>query len=87
MTDSCGQISNFKDIKKCPRGRPRGQGRPQGLHLWFKDLVLKRTRRPKLLHCSKHLKSGHKKLCCPQAQMTRRWARQLVTRFDVMQRV
>ena len=19
----------------CPRGRPRGQGRPRGLHLWF----------------------------------------------------
>ena len=22
-----------KDFKMCPRGRPRGQGRPQGLHL------------------------------------------------------
>ena len=26
-----------KDFKICPRGRPRGQGRPQGLHLWFQD--------------------------------------------------
>ena len=24
-----------KDFKICPRGRPRGQGRPQGLHLWL----------------------------------------------------
>ena len=24
-----------KDFKICPRGRPRGQGRPRGLHLWF----------------------------------------------------
>ena len=24
-----------KDFKMCPRGRPRGQGRPRGLHLWF----------------------------------------------------
>ena len=23
-----------KDFKICPRGRPRGQGRPRGLHLW-----------------------------------------------------
>ena len=23
-----------KDFKMCPRGRPRGQGRPRGLHLW-----------------------------------------------------
>ena len=23
-----------KDFKMCPRGRPRGQGRPWGLHLW-----------------------------------------------------
>ena len=23
-----------KDLKMCPRGRPRGQGRPRGLHLW-----------------------------------------------------
>ena len=22
-----------KDLKMCPRGRPRGQGRPRGLHL------------------------------------------------------
>ena len=22
-----------KDFKMCPRGRPRGQGRPRGLHL------------------------------------------------------
>ena len=22
-----------KDLKMCPRGRPRGQGRPQGLHI------------------------------------------------------
>ena len=25
-----------KDYKMCPRGRPRGQGRPRGLHLWLK---------------------------------------------------
>ena len=25
-----------KDFKLCPRGRPRGHGRPRGLHLWFK---------------------------------------------------
>ena len=24
-----------KDFKICPRGRPRGQGRPRGLHLCF----------------------------------------------------
>ena len=24
-----------KDFKICPRGRPRGQGRPRGLHLWL----------------------------------------------------
>ena len=24
-----------KDFKICPRGRPRGQGRPRGLHLWW----------------------------------------------------
>ena len=24
-----------KDLKMCPRGRPRGQGRPRGLHLWW----------------------------------------------------
>ena len=24
-----------KDFKMCPRGRPRGQGRPRGLHLWL----------------------------------------------------
>ena len=24
-----------KDFKMCPRGRPRGQGRPRGLHLWY----------------------------------------------------
>ena len=24
-----------KDFKMCPRGRPRGQGRPRGLHLWM----------------------------------------------------
>ena len=24
-----------KDFKMCPRGRPRGQGRPWGLHLWL----------------------------------------------------
>ena len=22
----------------CPRGRPRGQGRPRGLHLWSRGL-------------------------------------------------
>ena len=25
-----------KDFKMCPRGRPRGQGRPRGLHLWLR---------------------------------------------------
>ena len=29
-----------KDFKMCPRGRPRGQGRPRGLHLW---LIAKQT--------------------------------------------
>ena len=24
-----------KDFKMCLRGRPRGQGRPRGLHLWL----------------------------------------------------
>ena len=28
-----------KDFKICPRGRPRGQGRPRGLHLCQKSLV------------------------------------------------
>ena len=23
----------------CPRGRPRGQGRPRGLHLWYSPSV------------------------------------------------
>ena len=23
----------------CPQGRPRGQGRPQGLHLWLLDCL------------------------------------------------
>ena len=23
----------------CPRGRPRGQGRPRGLHLWYQRTV------------------------------------------------
>ena len=27
-----------KDFKICPRGHPRGQGRPQGLHLWLNAL-------------------------------------------------
>ena len=27
-----------KDFKMCPRGRPRGQGRPRGLHLWLQAL-------------------------------------------------
>ena len=26
-----------KDFKMCPRGRPRGQGRPRGLHLWLEQ--------------------------------------------------
>ena len=29
-----------KDFKICPRGRPRGQGRPRGLHLWSKICLL-----------------------------------------------
>ena len=29
-----------KDFKMCPRGRPRGQGRPRGLHLWCKFLMV-----------------------------------------------
>ena len=29
-----GLEAKAKDFKICPRGRPRGQGRPQGLHLW-----------------------------------------------------
>ena len=29
-----------KDFKICPRGRPRGQGRPRGLQLWQKRLLL-----------------------------------------------
>ena len=31
-----------KDFKMCPRGRPRGQGRPRGLHLcnWGKRFLL-----------------------------------------------
>ena len=28
-----------KDFKICPRGRPRGQERPRGLHLWLKAPV------------------------------------------------
>ena len=32
-----------KDFKMCPRGRPRGQGRPRGLHLcwWRRKLLFK----------------------------------------------
>ena len=33
-----------KDFKICPRGRPRGQGRPRGLHLWFWVLMQKRKK-------------------------------------------
>ena len=29
-----------KDFKICPRGRPRGQGRPRGLHLWLLGLTI-----------------------------------------------
>ena len=29
-----GFEAKAKDLKMCPRGRPRGQGRPRGLHLW-----------------------------------------------------
>ena len=25
----------------CPRGRPRGQGRPRGLHLWYIQCTFK----------------------------------------------
>ena len=28
-----GFEAKAKDFKMCPRGRPRGQGRPRGLHL------------------------------------------------------
>ena len=28
-----GFEAKAKDLKMCPRGRPRGQGRPRGLHL------------------------------------------------------
>ena len=31
-----GLEAKAKNFKMCPRGRPRGQGRPQGLHLWKK---------------------------------------------------
>ena len=34
----------------CPRGRPRGQGRPRGLHLCTATLAVK-------IHCSHHGKS------------------------------
>ena len=30
-----GLEAKAKDFKMCPRGRPRGQGRPRGLHLWW----------------------------------------------------
>ena len=30
-----GLEAKAKDFKICPRGRPRGQGRPRGLHLWL----------------------------------------------------
>ena len=47
LSSSRGQ-ANFrgleaKDFKMCPRGRPRGQGRPRGLHLCLKlqNTVLK----------------------------------------------
>ena len=30
-----GLEAKAKDFKICPRGRPRGQGRPRGLHLCF----------------------------------------------------
>ena len=30
-----GFEAKAKDFKMCPRGRPRGQGRPRGLHLWY----------------------------------------------------
>ena len=34
-----------KDFKMCPRGRPRGQGRPRGLHLWYLAPFIHRTDR------------------------------------------
>ena len=30
-----GLEAKAKNFKICPRGRPRGQGRPRGLHLWL----------------------------------------------------
>ena len=35
-----GLEAKAKDFKMCPRGRPRGQGRPRGLHLCILGLVL-----------------------------------------------
>ena len=33
MTKDLTFEAKAKDFKMCPRGRPRGQGRPRGLHL------------------------------------------------------
>ena len=34
-----GLEAEAKDFKMCPRGRPRGQGRPRGLHLCWIPFV------------------------------------------------
>ena len=51
-----------KDFKMCPRGRPRGQGRPRGLHLWklrsknlwkLRTTIINRLIRLQLIICHK----------------------------------
>ena len=42
-----------KDFKICPRGRPRGQGRPRGLHLCYLGYLLLREKNRTYI-CCKH---------------------------------
>ena len=42
-----------KDFKMCPRGRPRGQGRPRGLHLCLVGYLTTAFKQAMLLNCSR----------------------------------
>ena len=56
-----GLEAKAKDFKMCPRGRPRGQGRPRGLHLCIQPYeiffaVLKRAFNPNFEKLRKNLR-------------------------------
>ena len=40
-----GLEAKAKDFKICPRGSPRGQGRPRGLHLWYGLIKMRMKKR------------------------------------------